>query len=208
MPISYENRKGELHYIKAAQTKKGGTRYYIVKNLNNPDELINEMPPDFEFYEFPADGLVSFRKIKSSNITDEDFSVLDSVMKNHETVKDYIIDKEENALMLFISGHLRNDFLELDDKWFRQIQRYDDKLRFEKRNNREFLAQRFCFISRYYGWITMETSEDLKYLAEKYCPHVDQESLLQFWKEGEEEPEADVFEFNGNLVYSFLNLED
>lgn len=62
MPVSYENRKGETHYVKAVKTKKGGTRYYIVKNNQNPDDLINEIPPGFEFYEFPFDVLMRFAK--------------------------------------------------------------------------------------------------------------------------------------------------
>lgn len=187
MPICYENRAREFHYVKAAKTKKGGTRYYIVKDKNKyrPEELLEEIPVGFEFYEFPYDGLVSFRKIIKSKITDEEFSILDSVMKNHETVKDYIIDREENALMLYVLGNsMLREFLREED--FRKNQRYDVKLRFEKNENNEFQAQRFCFISRYYGWITMETSEDLKYLAEKYCFHVDKQSLVEFWIEGEE----------------------
>ena len=208
MPISYENRKGQLHFVKAVKTKKGGTRYYIVKNINKvrPEELLEEIPQGFEFYEFPFDGLVSFRKKLKTNITDEDFSILDSVMKRHKTIKEYIIDKEENALMLYVSGDYTDIRSFLKDADFRQIQQYDDKLRFEKSDENLFQAQRFCYLSLHYGWITMESSEDLKYLAEKYCYHADKESLLEFWIEGEEEPEAElVGEIDGKPVYGFFN---
>jgi len=204
MPISYENRKGEKHYVKAVKTKKGGTRYYIVKNNRNPVELIGEIPQGFEFYEFPFDALVAFRKIVKSNVTDEEFSILDSVMKRHKTVNEYIIDKEENALVLYISGDYDEIHAFLKDEDFRKMQQYDEKLRFEKNKNGGFHAQRFCFISKYYGWITMETCDDLKYLAEKYCPHADKESLLEFWIEGEEESETVlVGEVSGIPVYGY-----
>lgn len=204
MPISYENRKGEIHYVKAVAAKKGGTRYYIVKHPSNPEELINEMPAGFEFYEFPEDALVSFRKMLKTNITEEDFAILDSVMKKHETVQDYIVDKEKNALAVYISNHEAEFLSMLTDEQFRQIQRYIIKLRFEKTAENNFRAQRFCFISKYYGWITMETSDDLKYLAKKYCYHIDKESLLKFWMEGEEEPEMTlVGEFSGMRVYGY-----
>jgi hypothetical protein len=50
----------------------------------------------------------------------------------------------------------------------------------------------------------METSEDLKYLTEKYCPHADKESLLKFWIEGKEEPETVlVSEISGIPVYGY-----
>lgn len=204
MPLEYENRKGEKHYVKWVKTAKGGTRYYIVKNKRNPGELLDEMPQGFEFYEFPFDALVAFRKIKKSNITDGEFSILDSVMKRRETVKEYIIDKEENALLLYVSGDYDKIRAFLTDEDFRQIRQYDEKLRFEKNKNGGFRAQRFCFISKYDGWITMETSADLQYLAEKYCFHADKESLLEFWIEGEKEPETVlVGEISGIPVYGY-----
>lgn len=204
MPLSYENRRGEIHYVKAAKTKKGGTRYYIVKNISKPEELINEMPEGFEFYEFPEDALVSFRKILKTNITDEDFAILDNVMNHHETVQDYLVNKEENALTVYISQYDEDLLSMLSDDQFRQMQRFDEKLRFEKSGENIFQAQRFCFISKHWGWITMETSDDLKYLAEKYCYHIDKESLLEFWKEGEEEPEMVLLaEISGNRIYGY-----
>lgn len=42
-------------------------------------------------------------------------------------------------------------------------------------------------MSNNYGWITLETNENLSYLAGKYCFHIDKESLLEFWIEGEED---------------------
>ena len=123
-----------------------------------------------------------------SNITDEEFSILDAVMKRHKTVKKYIIDREENALTLYVSGDYDEIRSYLKDEDFRKMQQYDEKMRFEKNATGEFHAQKICFVSKYYGWITMETSDDLRCLAEKYCFHVDKESLLEFWIEGEDEP--------------------
>jgi len=204
MPVSYKTRKADTHYVKAVKTKKGGTRYYIVKNSQNPDELINEIPPGFEFYEIPFDAQVTFRKIVKTNITDEEFSILDSVIKSHKTVEHYVIEKEKDALLVYISDYDEDLRLMLGEKQFRQIQKYDEKLRFEKNKNDEFYAQRFCFISKYYGWITMETSDDLRYLAEKYCYHIDKETLLDFWIEGEEEPEMIlVGEYSGIPLYGY-----
>lgn len=74
-----------------------------------------------------------------------------------------------------------------DEEQFLKIQSYNYKLRFEKTSGENYKAQRFCSLSRYYGWITMETNESLEYLAEKYCFHIDKESLWQFWIEGEED---------------------
>lgn len=206
MPIEYKNRKGELHFVKAVKTKKGGTRYYIVKDKSKYKtvDLLNEIPTGFEFYEFPFDGFVSFRKKIKTLITEQDFSILDSVMKKHETIKEYIIDIEPDALMLYVSGNY-NDLLGFIKKEeLKMFQQFDEKLRFEKTENNQFKAQRYCYLGSYDGWITIETSDNLGYLAEKYCYHADKESLLEFWIEGAEEPEAVlVGEFEGKPVYGF-----
>ncbi len=164
------------------------------------------MPQGFEFYEFPNDARVVLRKLLKGSITDEEVSILDAVMKRHKTVKDYIIDSEKDALLIY-TAHLDRDLWDmLDDRQFRLTQSYNDKLRFEKSKNGEYEAQRFCYLSPYYGWITLETSNALQYLAEKYCHHIDKESLLEFWIEGEGEPEATlVGEIEGNPIYGFLS---
>jgi hypothetical protein len=73
-----------------------------------------------------------------SNITDEEFSILDAVMKRHKTVKKYIIDREENALTLYVSGDYDEIRSYLKDEDFRKMQQYDEKMRFEKNATGEF----------------------------------------------------------------------
>jgi hypothetical protein len=46
--------------------------------------------------------------------------------------------------------------------------------------------QRFCKLWSNYGWITIETSSDLEFLSNKFCPHLGKESLLEFWIEGKD----------------------
>jgi hypothetical protein len=204
MQISYKNRKGELHYLKAVKTKKGGIRYYVVKNLKDSDELLTQVPDGFEFHELPFDGQVVLRKKLQSTITDEEFAILDSVMKKHKTVKDYIIEKKANALMLYIAGHNRKDFFFYTNKQFKSIQRYDEKLIFGKDEDGLYEVQRYCYLGSIDDWITIGSSRDLKSLAEKYCYHIDKDSLYEFWFEGQEDPEADIIEINETQTYSFL----
>lgn len=188
--IEYINRKGEKHYLKAVPTKNGKERYYIVKDKNKflPSELLTEVPNGFEFYEFPSDGKVALRKKIKTNISYEELKILENVMQRHKTVRDFIIDSEANGLIVVYVGHLhRKDWTMMTEEQFKQTQSYNDILRFEKTTKNLYKAQRFCHISRFYGWIIMETSENLEYLAEKYCYHIDKKSLLEFWIEGEED---------------------
>lgn len=190
MILEYINRKKQPHYIKVVLTNTGKERYYIIKDIKKAkaSDLLTDLPKGFEFYEFPADARVVLRKIIKSTVSYEEYTILTDVMKQHETVKDFIIDKEKDALMIYQAWHNKEEWiadgLPVDN--FDLIQHYNDVLRFEKDKD-NFKAQRFCNLSRYYGWITMETSNDLEYLAEKFCYHIDKESLLEFWIEGEED---------------------
>ncbi len=187
MALEYVNRKGKSHYLKASITKNGKERYYITTDISkmNPNDLVLDLPRGYEFHETPSDAKVVFRKILVSNIASDDMEAVDYVMRNHETVKDYILDKDANGIIVYLADLSLLEFND-DIDLFNHYKYYDHKLRFEKANNK-YKAQRFCNIYQYYGWITLETNEDLEYLAEKYCFHIDKESLIEFWIEGEED---------------------
>jgi hypothetical protein len=183
MPVEYINRKKEKYYLKTAPSKSGKIQYCAIKNISkiNPAELVEEIPPGYEFYEKPKDALVVFRKIPVYNISDEEVEIIDSVMKKHETVSDYIIEKGVDDITIYISQIGDKNY---DDDFLFEFRKkivwtYDDGLKFEKAG-RIYKAQRFCYRSSSYGWITMESSKDLRYLAEKYCYHIDKESIYEF----------------------------
>lgn len=188
MPVEYVNRRKEKHYLKSVLTKNGKERYYIIKDKSkfNPSELLLEVPKGYEFYEFPNEAQVVLRKKLVSTITIEELKIVEQAMRNHETAKDFIIDKDKNGIIVYL-GNINIDDFSVLSKDLYKIQFYTDFLRFEKTNGNIYKAQRFCHLSRYYGWITMESNDNLEYLAEKYCYHINKESLLKFWIEGEED---------------------
>lgn len=188
MILEYINRKKESHYFIAKATKYGKERYYIVKDKAKypKSDLLRDVPQGFEIYEYPEDGRVVLRKTLKSTITSDEIEIIKDEMGKHLTVKDYLIDKTENSIIIYL-GHLDKDEGWGDEEQFLKIQSYNYILRFEKTNNGKYKAQRFCHLSDYFGWITMETNENLEYLAEKFCFHIDKESMLQFWIEGEED---------------------
>ncbi len=188
MIVEYINRRKESHFLIPKITKNGKERYYIIKDKTKyaKSDLLIEIPRGFEFYEFPEDGKVVLRKILKSIITQDEIEIVDDTMKNHATVNDYLIDKTENSLIVYL-GHLYKEDYAGSEDYFNRIQSYRHKLKFEKVNSKEYKARRFCNLSSYYGWITLETNADLNYLANKYCFHIDKGSLLQFWIEGEKD---------------------
>jgi len=143
-----------------------------------------QLPEGFEFYEHPFDARVVLRKKLKSKITEDELAVVDQVMSEHETVKDYLLDRDKESIFVYQTGYTEADTF-YDKELFRLIQQYDAKLRFRKNDEETYQAQRFCHLSHYYGWITLETSPHLGDLAQKFCYHIDKESLLEFWIEAD-----------------------
>ena len=182
MPVEYINRINVKYYLKIAPTKTGKIQYCAISNIRktNPADLADEIPSGFEFYEIPENAMVVFRKIPTYNISEEEVEIIDSVMKKHETVSDYIIDKEVNDITIYTA---RIEKYDRDDMLFgfrkRIIWYYDKGLRFEKSRKKgdKYNVQRFCYRSCVDDWIIIESNDDLRYLAEKYCYHIDKESI-------------------------------
>ena len=181
MPVEYINRINVKYYLKKAPTKTGKIQYCAISNIRktNPADLADEIPSGFEFYEFPENAMVVFRKVPTYNISDEEVEIVNSVMKKHETVSDYIIDKGVNDITIYSARIEKSD----EDMFFgfrkKIIWHYDKGLKFEKSRKKgdKYNVQRFCYRSSVDDWIIIESSDDLKYLAEKYCYHIDKESI-------------------------------
>ncbi|MGZ5242884.1 MAG: hypothetical protein ACXWDO_05275 [Bacteroidia bacterium] len=187
MPLSYTNRRKDIYYVKVALTKSGKQRYYVVKDISRlaDDELLQEMPEGFEFHELPYEAQVVFRKKLVSNITQDDFEVVDEAMKNHSSVKDYILEIEKNAIVVFVGHIIAEEFEEPNLPYlntdFYKWQWYKDLLRFEKENDELFHAQCFVYLEDGdEGWAIMESSDDLEYLANKYCARFTKEGFFGY----------------------------
>jgi hypothetical protein len=187
MYITYTNRKGEIHFLKAALTNKAAVRYYIVKNAENvnKEDLVMKIPAGFEFYEFPEDGKVVFQKKQKSVFEESEKKIVEDVLKQQNHVKDHITNIEKDAIVIYIAFLDENDF-KFDLDHFRKIQSYSAQLRIIK-ENKIYQMQRFCKLWSNYGWITIEMNSDLEFLCNKFCPHLGKESLLEFWIEGEKD---------------------
>ena len=180
MPVEYTNRRKEKYYLKKVPTKTGKIQYCPVTNVQkiNPDDLSEVIPPGYEFYEDPKEARVYFRKIPVYNITDEEVDIIDSVMKKHKTVSDYIIDKSVNDINVYISSMIGFDD-EIVPGFKESLYRYrsyENVLKFGKAG-KTYKVQRFCYRSSVDDWIILEISNDLRCLAEKYCYHIDKDSL-------------------------------
>ena len=188
MLLKYTNRKGSDHYLRAAQTKKGKARYYIVKNLEkfSKSELLKEMPKGYEFYEDPDDARVCIRKIITPLFSIEEKKIVDEFMKKHDFIKDYIIELEKEVLTIYTAHMTKDEFPTLSNEFLILNQSYNPQLVFAKKEG-NYIVHRRCHLGRYPDWIPLETNSKLDVLAKKFTFHIGKESLLKFWIEGEED---------------------
>jgi len=109
-------------------------------------------------------------------------------MDNLGSPHGYIIDLEKNVLVIYLGRLTRKEMDWMTAEQFQITQSYMPKLAFQKEKGTEkYQVFRTCSMPFYPDWIILETHEDLAHLAEKYCYHIDKESLLEFWIEGEED---------------------
>ncbi len=191
-PYKYTNRKGDNHYIRATETAKGGTRYYIVKN--NPEkykDLIEDIPNGFEVMEFPEEARVVFRKKIPKKITEEERLIVEDAVRELSDLKDFIVFVDGDLLTIFysqfnyIAGQEENITAEVADEYYhgdtKKWKRYDEGMYFtlEDEKKRIFGVHRQTFLSLFNtGTAKLESSDDLNYLVDKYCQHLGRETFF------------------------------
>lgn len=200
-PYKYTNRKGDDHYIRAAETAKGGTRYYIVKN--NPEkykDLIEDIPNGFELVETPEEGRVILRKRIPKKITEDERLIVEDAVRELSDLKDFIVYTDGDLLTVFysqfnyISGQEDNLTAEEADKFHygetKKWKRYYEGMYFRiiDEKKRIFEVHRITFTSFFSnGTAILETSDDLYYLADKYCQHLGRNTFFDLippnWEE-------------------------
>ncbi len=102
MPYTYTNRQGKTYCIRAAETKKGGVRYYLTASDNFPD-LIGEVPTGFEVVELPEDARVVIRKRVPVLVTQEEKEIVQDAIEEFSGVKDFFIHAERDTLFVYHS---------------------------------------------------------------------------------------------------------
>ena len=188
MPLSYTNRRQQTYYVRAVKAKKGGVRYYLTKDFTAypPDEILEAMPAGYEWYEYPEDGKTALRKIVPSTVPPAILAQLRELLPQHSAHPVLHCHLEPAAVTVYEYPYSAEDLGVSPDQLHRMIY-LAPVLRFVPLPDGRCQVQRICHYPGLDGWITMETSADLAALVAKFAPHIGQESLLEFWIEGEED---------------------
>ena len=158
--IEYINYKGYRYFLNQGITKKGAPKYFFSKDIKG--KILDEIPKGYEIYENP-DGLVFLRKIYPQIITDAEINVVKSCIPKGINSK---VEVKKKIITIYISDGCG---------LYQALMRFvlvDEK-------TREFEIQRYCFRGSIDDWIELDTSRDLKNLANRYCIHLGKDSFYE-----------------------------
>ena len=130
-------------------------------SLDAKDALADEMPEGYEIYENP-DGQVFLRKQASRLVTDQEVAVVESGMRKFSRVDRYRIGATKNIITVHTDSPMMR-FILVD------------------RENRKFVAQRYCFRGAIDDWIDISSRDSLENLSGKYLKHLGQDSFYELF---------------------------
>lgn len=193
MGIEYVNRCGEKYFLLQGTTKTGKPKYYVSRKPGGVP--VEHMPEGYELYENPERGLVSVRKVRSSNITPDELRFVEDQIRALAEIDYFRVDIQEDALVVYtpatdpaaaasLLSMMFGDFpggLAAECASIGNNARYLPMFRFELTDEKKrlFSVKRWCFRGGIDGWVFLAGSASLAHQAEKYLPHLNRESFYE-----------------------------
>ena len=153
MALQYTNRKRITYYLHEDNTKTGDLRYFF--SAKNEGNLVDTLPEGYEIYEHPY-SQVFLRPIRPQIITENERDVVNKHVNALTPSRRYIVDIWGNDITVFQSQEDIDVLKEVFCKGtpeglslaeainftvsFRPVLRFT----LENRENRTFIAKRFC----------------------------------------------------------------
>ncbi len=184
--LKYTNRKQDTFCVQKLRSGTDVYNYRVIRydDSLNSDDLLENLSPQYELYERPFDARVSIRKKFTSVFSNDEVKVVDTVLTNQNLEEFFIIDVQQNELVIYLSSLTKTDKENMNNhEVFHRTQWYYDKLKIAKLENGVYQIQRFSNLLQFMGWITIESGQNLELLIKKYAFHINKDSLLNFWEE-------------------------
>jgi hypothetical protein len=193
VPITHTNAKDQTFSLYQGTTKTGKPKYYFARQSAAP--LARAIPTGYEIYENP-NAQVFLRRIPPKIITDAERQVVEAGMHKYATVKDYKVDVEGNAILIYTAiqdiDALAGLFTDLYPDPaanvtlmanLRKMVHYSPMLVFQlvDATRRTFQTQRYCFRGSVDDWIEIGKPGKLAALVKRYVKHLGQESYVARW---------------------------
>ncbi|MCQ2380583.1 MAG: hypothetical protein MJ025_06665 [Victivallaceae bacterium] len=180
--IKYVNFRGKSYFVRP---RRGCSGY--VCSTKESDTDLESLPEGMEFYE-RADGFVGVRKKLKSKITAEEFALIQRECKRLAAPNMVRFELSKKAVSVYSAAHCNLSKLQGPRDKVAAIEDYIDRnatympsLRFtiSDEDERIFDLERMSSLSSGEKWWFLESGE-LRYLVEKYAPHIEKESMCDF----------------------------
>lgn len=189
MTLQYTNRRGQIYHLYQGITKNNKPKYFFsTKNDGNRMEAI---PDGFEIYENP-NAQVFLRKIEILLITELEKKTVVAEIEKNQCVQHFIVDVKKGYITIYTAQS--NPVFE-QDSWLEKLRQlrnfkpsliglnYSAQMRFQllHTENRDFMAERFCYRGSIDDWITISDPEYLSQLVKKFVPHLGKDSFYELY---------------------------
>lgn len=184
--LTYTNRKNDTFCIQKVGTEKGTYNYRVIKYTDEvvKKNLLESLSPQYEFYEQPFDGKVIIRKKINSIFNQKEIDIVNQTLEIVQSKEHFHVENQEDCLMLYIGTLTKQDKMDMkNDEIFHRAQWFHEKIKITKTVEGDYQVLRYSNLLQFSNWIVIGSSKDLKALIEKFGPHVNQDSLLDFWEE-------------------------
>jgi hypothetical protein len=197
MPVIYKNCFDEEYFLHEGKTKTGKPKYFFSKKKDGGD-LVEVIPSGYEIYERPG-GMVYLRKIQKTLILKGELEYVQNMIAGK------IVDEESekhavqlrkmlgNGVLGFLGGnpdriskYLRNQFeaeIKKDEIIIYEVRASNAmpllKFVLIDESKRLFSVYRWCFRGSIDDWVHIGYHDNLKKLADQYCPALGTERFYE-----------------------------
>ena len=198
MAYSHRNRRGDVYWLQAANTRTGGHRYYFGRKLTG--KPVEEVPAGYEAYESPQHGQVYLRKKLRTCIAPEEREIVADGISLFSEVSHSIVDIEEDCLVVYIptlsddrvDGMIRllagpdalqvPRYREAREQFVRESE-HEKALRFQLLDveQRLFLAERWNARDEDGGWIYLGGPAALAGLVDEFVERLGKASFHELY---------------------------
>lgn len=190
--MEYINREGNRYFAFQGVTKTGKPKFFVARKKNSDKGTrVEQLPPEYEFYEAPRRGRVCIRKRRSSAITLAEQNSLSRLVLELTKAR-FAIEVEKNRMILWAAP--RPVWDEYTQKVMRANFRghwpeapLDPNFRFTLANQekRLFTLEICDYREDDEPWFDLETEPmSLEAAALRFFSHIQEHSYFELFKKG------------------------
>ena len=190
MSVQHVARSGDTYYLHVLPGKTGKPRYHFSTKADGP--LAESVPPGFEIYE-NIQGQVFLRRKTPQLIMEDELALVRAALNSHAEEWRYKIEVKKDAVIIFEASDNTAMLESFAMPWISKARIKESAIRHASytavmrfvlvdRDQRLFLAERFCFRGSVDDWIDIGSSaQPLPVFLRQFIKHLGKESIFDLY---------------------------